>query len=98
MTGSSHLRLAQALAVCPIGAARNVLGNELPDVSSEMLRLGARERHEPNWFEERPPTRRLVEAETAAVSTLWDNRAADPVLSMTAEQFTKRTRPRSACS
>lgn len=40
-----------------LGAARNVLREELPDVHAEMLRLGARERHELDWFEERPPAR-----------------------------------------
>lgn len=40
-----------------LGAARNVLRDELPDVHAEMLRLGARERHELDWFEERPPAR-----------------------------------------
>ncbi len=40
-----------------LGAARNVLRDELPDVYAEMLRLGARERHELDWFEERPPAR-----------------------------------------
>ncbi|MFB7154941.1 FAD-dependent oxidoreductase, partial [Streptomyces virginiae] len=38
-----------------LGAARNVLRDELPDVYEEMLRLGARERHELDWFEVRPP-------------------------------------------
>ncbi|MFD3805581.1 NAD(P)-binding protein [Streptomyces sp. NPDC058619] len=40
-----------------LGAARNVLRDELPDVYAEMLRLGARERHELDWFEEHPPAR-----------------------------------------
>ncbi|MFD9536974.1 NAD(P)/FAD-dependent oxidoreductase [Streptomyces sp. NPDC060010] len=40
-----------------LGAARNVLRVELPDVHAEMLRLGARERHELDWFDARPPTR-----------------------------------------
>ncbi|MFF3675391.1 NAD(P)/FAD-dependent oxidoreductase [Streptomyces sp. NPDC002120] len=40
-----------------LGAARTVLRDELPDVYAEMLRLGARERHELDWFEERPPAR-----------------------------------------
>ncbi|WP_371618801.1 NAD(P)/FAD-dependent oxidoreductase [Streptomyces sp. NBC_00454] len=40
-----------------LGAARNVLRQELPDVHAEMLRLGARERHELDWFEVRPPAR-----------------------------------------
>ncbi|MGW6688189.1 NAD(P)-binding protein [Streptomyces sp. NPDC054961] len=40
-----------------LGAARNVLREELPDVHAEMLRLGARERHELDWFDERPPAR-----------------------------------------
>ncbi|MEU9145733.1 NAD(P)-binding protein [Streptomyces sp. NPDC048349] len=40
-----------------LGAARTVLREELPDVHAEMLRLGARERHELDWFDERPPAR-----------------------------------------
>ncbi|MFD9358617.1 NAD(P)/FAD-dependent oxidoreductase [Streptomyces sp. NPDC060031] len=40
-----------------LGAARNVLRDELPDVYAEMLRLGARERHELDWFDVRPPAR-----------------------------------------
>ncbi|MFD3694753.1 NAD(P)/FAD-dependent oxidoreductase [Streptomyces sp. NPDC058646] len=40
-----------------LGAARTVLRNELPDVYEEMLRLGARERHELDWFDVRPPAR-----------------------------------------
>ncbi|WP_328775607.1 NAD(P)-binding protein [Streptomyces goshikiensis] len=40
-----------------LGAARNVLRDDLPDVHAEMLRLGARERHELDWFDERPPAR-----------------------------------------
>lgn len=40
-----------------LGAARNVLRDELPDVHAEMLRLGARERHEMDWFDVRPPAR-----------------------------------------
>lgn len=40
-----------------LGAARNVLREDLPDVHAEMLRLGARERHELDWFDERPPAR-----------------------------------------
>ncbi|MEV6952558.1 FAD-dependent oxidoreductase [Streptomyces sp. NPDC051183] len=40
-----------------LGAARNVLCDELPDVYAEMLRLGARERHELDWFDVRPPAR-----------------------------------------
>ncbi|MEU6295659.1 NAD(P)-binding protein [Streptomyces erythrochromogenes] len=40
-----------------LGAARNVLREDLPDVYAEMLRLGARERHELDWFEVRPPAR-----------------------------------------
>ncbi|WP_330333568.1 FAD-dependent oxidoreductase [Streptomyces sp. NBC_00536] len=40
-----------------LGAARNLLRADLPDVHREMLRLGARERHELDWFEERPPAR-----------------------------------------
>ncbi|MCP3818351.1 FAD-dependent oxidoreductase [Streptomyces sp. A3M-1-3] len=40
-----------------LGAARAVLRAELPDVYADMLRRGARERHELDWFEERPPTR-----------------------------------------
>ncbi|MFB6619038.1 NAD(P)/FAD-dependent oxidoreductase [Streptomyces sp. NPDC085524] len=40
-----------------LGAARNVLCGELPDVYEEMLRLGARERHELDWFDVRPPAR-----------------------------------------
>ncbi|WP_030763481.1 NAD(P)-binding protein [Streptomyces sp. NRRL F-2664] len=40
-----------------LGAARNLLRDELPDVHQEMLRLGARERHELDWFEVRPPAR-----------------------------------------
>ncbi|CAM5630174.1 hypothetical protein SAVIM338S_06010 [Streptomyces avidinii] len=40
-----------------LGAARNVLREELPDVHEEMLRLGARERHELDWFDVRPPAR-----------------------------------------
>ncbi|WP_405487132.1 NAD(P)/FAD-dependent oxidoreductase [Streptomyces sp. NBC_00096] len=40
-----------------LGAARNLLREELPDVHAEMLRLGARERHELDWFEVRPPAR-----------------------------------------
>ncbi|MFJ3513331.1 NAD(P)/FAD-dependent oxidoreductase [Streptomyces sp. NPDC090131] len=38
-----------------LGAARNVLRGDLPDVHEEMLRLGARERHELDWFDVRPP-------------------------------------------
>ncbi|WP_030962925.1 NAD(P)-binding protein [Streptomyces sp. NRRL S-378] len=38
-----------------LGAARNVLRDDLPDVYEEMLRLGARERHELDWFDVRPP-------------------------------------------
>ncbi|MGW7062345.1 NAD(P)/FAD-dependent oxidoreductase [Streptomyces sp. NPDC054904] len=38
-----------------LGAARKVLLGELPDVHAEMLRLGARERHELDWFDARPP-------------------------------------------
>ncbi|MFJ9339786.1 NAD(P)/FAD-dependent oxidoreductase [Streptomyces sp. NPDC101733] len=40
-----------------LGAARQVLRTELPDVHAEMLRLGARERSELEWFEDRPPAR-----------------------------------------
>ncbi|MER6213552.1 NAD(P)/FAD-dependent oxidoreductase [Streptomyces sp. NPDC001272] len=40
-----------------LGAARAVLRGELPDVYAEMLRLGARERHELDWFDVRPPAR-----------------------------------------
>ncbi|MET9467176.1 NAD(P)-binding protein [Streptomyces sp. NPDC006544] len=40
-----------------LGAARTVLREELPDVHAEMLRLGARERHELDWFDVRPPAR-----------------------------------------
>ncbi|MFI5638593.1 NAD(P)/FAD-dependent oxidoreductase [Streptomyces goshikiensis] len=40
-----------------LGAARNVLRDDLPDVHAEMLRLGARERHELDWFDVRPPAR-----------------------------------------
>ncbi|WP_406185797.1 NAD(P)/FAD-dependent oxidoreductase [Streptomyces sp. NBC_01006] len=40
-----------------LGAARTVLRRELPDVHAEMLRLGARERHELDWFDVRPPER-----------------------------------------
>ncbi|MCB5180736.1 NAD(P)/FAD-dependent oxidoreductase [Streptomyces antimicrobicus] len=40
-----------------LGAARAVLREELPDVHAEMLRLGARERHELDWFDVRPPAR-----------------------------------------
>ncbi|MET9885715.1 NAD(P)-binding protein [Streptomyces sp. NPDC006430] len=40
-----------------LGAARAVLRDELPDVHAEMLRLGAREQHELDWFEVRPPQR-----------------------------------------
>lgn len=40
-----------------LGAARNVLRDELPDVYQEMLRLGARERRELDWFEVPPPAR-----------------------------------------
>lgn len=40
-----------------LGAARGVLRDELPDVHQEMLRLGARERHELDWFDVRPPAR-----------------------------------------
>ncbi|MEU8774388.1 NAD(P)-binding protein [Streptomyces sp. NPDC048606] len=40
-----------------LGAARQVLVTELPDVHAEMLRLGARERHELDWFDVRPPER-----------------------------------------
>ncbi|MEU3777928.1 FAD-dependent oxidoreductase [Streptomyces sp. NPDC032472] len=38
-----------------LGAARTLLRDELPDVYAEMLRLGARERHELDWFDVRPP-------------------------------------------
>ncbi|MEV7589576.1 NAD(P)-binding protein [Streptomyces sp. NPDC089922] len=38
-----------------LGAARAVLRDDLPDVYAEMLRLGARERHELDWFDVRPP-------------------------------------------
>ncbi|MEU2394900.1 NAD(P)-binding protein [Streptomyces sp. NPDC007369] len=40
-----------------LGAARTLLRDELPDVYAEMLRLGARERHELDWFDVRPPAR-----------------------------------------
>ncbi|MGW7099436.1 NAD(P)/FAD-dependent oxidoreductase [Streptomyces sp. NPDC054838] len=40
-----------------LGAARTVLRGELPDVHAEMMRLGARERHELDWFDERPAAR-----------------------------------------
>ncbi|MEU9717461.1 NAD(P)-binding protein [Streptomyces sp. NPDC047976] len=40
-----------------LGAARRLLRDELPDVHAEMIRLGARERHELDWFEVRPPAR-----------------------------------------
>lgn len=40
-----------------LGAARSVLRAEVPDVYGEIMRLGARERHELDWFEERPPAR-----------------------------------------
>ncbi|QES47338.1 FAD-dependent oxidoreductase [Streptomyces venezuelae] len=40
-----------------LGAARTVLRTELPDVYEDMLRLGARERHELDWFDERPAAR-----------------------------------------
>ncbi|GAA3378310.1 FAD-dependent oxidoreductase [Streptomyces sannanensis] len=40
-----------------LGAARAVLRGELPDVYETLLRLGARERHELDWFGERPPAR-----------------------------------------
>ncbi|WP_274564046.1 NAD(P)/FAD-dependent oxidoreductase [Streptomyces spiramyceticus] len=40
-----------------LGAARAVLLAEAPDVYESVLRLGARERHELDWFDERPPYR-----------------------------------------
>ncbi|MEV8308539.1 NAD(P)-binding protein [Streptomyces flavidovirens] len=40
-----------------LGAARSVLRTEAPDVYATIMRLGARERHELDWFEERPPAR-----------------------------------------
>ncbi|MFD0718562.1 FAD-dependent oxidoreductase [Streptomyces globosus] len=40
-----------------LGAARTLLRRELPDVYAEMLRLGARERSELDWFDPRPPAR-----------------------------------------
>ncbi|MCX4695971.1 NAD(P)/FAD-dependent oxidoreductase [Streptomyces sp. NBC_01408] len=40
-----------------LGAARKVLRDELPDVYAELLRLGACERHELDWFDVRPPAR-----------------------------------------
>ncbi|WP_405977740.1 NAD(P)-binding protein [Streptomyces sp. NBC_00158] len=40
-----------------LGAARRLLRTELPDVHAGMLRLGARERHELDWFDVRPPAR-----------------------------------------
>lgn len=40
-----------------LGAARRLLRAELPDVHAGMLRLGARERHELDWFDVRPPER-----------------------------------------
>ncbi|MEU3725986.1 NAD(P)-binding protein [Streptomyces sp. NPDC031705] len=40
-----------------LGAARNLLRTELPDVHAEMLRLGARERNELDWFDVRPAAR-----------------------------------------
>ncbi|WP_030210943.1 NAD(P)-binding protein [Streptomyces sp. NRRL S-87] len=40
-----------------LGAARAVLRAELPDVYARMLELGARERHDLDWFDERPPAR-----------------------------------------
>ncbi|MGW7051433.1 NAD(P)/FAD-dependent oxidoreductase [Streptomyces sp. NPDC054887] len=40
-----------------LGAARSVLRQEAPDVYEAIMRLGARERHELDWFEERPPAR-----------------------------------------
>ncbi|MGW4688160.1 NAD(P)/FAD-dependent oxidoreductase [Streptomyces sp. NPDC004244] len=40
-----------------LGAARALLRDELPDVYADMLRLGARERHELDWFDVRPPAR-----------------------------------------
>lgn len=43
-----------------LGAARAVLRDELPDVYTEMLALGARERHELDWFDVRPPPSRAT--------------------------------------
>ncbi|MGW0561372.1 FAD-dependent oxidoreductase [Streptomyces sp. NPDC003016] len=40
-----------------LGAARAVLRAEAPDVHDTVMRLGARERHELDWFGERPPAR-----------------------------------------
>ncbi|MEU7555769.1 NAD(P)-binding protein [Streptomyces sp. NPDC044571] len=64
-----------------LGAARAVLREELPDVHREMLRLGARERHELDWFDVRPSVRagdedlvmlhaRRIVLESALVSAL----------------------------
>ncbi|MFG2292598.1 NAD(P)-binding protein [Streptomyces sp. NPDC048603] len=77
-------RTAVPQAVQPhviLGAARNVLRTELPDVHAEMIRLGATERHELDWFDQRPPARpgdddlvmlqaRRIVLESALVSAL----------------------------
>ncbi|MET9319757.1 NAD(P)-binding protein [Streptomyces sp. NPDC003038] len=84
-----------------LGAARKVLRDELPDVYEEMLRLGARERHELDWFEARPPARpgdedlvmlqaRRIVLESALVTALRAEagvvtRYGEPVTGLTTE-------------
>ncbi|MFK0252511.1 NAD(P)/FAD-dependent oxidoreductase [Streptomyces sp. NPDC090445] len=84
-----------------LGAARTLLRDELPDVYAEMLRLGARERHELDWFDVRPPARpgdedlvmlqaRRILLESALLTALRAEEGAvlrhgEPVTGLTAE-------------
>ncbi|MFF5700944.1 NAD(P)/FAD-dependent oxidoreductase [Streptomyces sp. NPDC012794] len=88
-----------------LGAARKLLRAELPDVHAEMLRLGARERHELDWFDVRPPARpgdedlvtvqaRRIVLESALAGALRAEpgvlvRYGEPVAGLTAERETR---------
>ncbi|MBT2492040.1 FAD-binding oxidoreductase [Streptomyces sp. ISL-96] len=68
-----------------LGAARSVLRAEAPDVYDAIIRLGARERHELDWFEQRPRARPgdedlvMVQARRIVVETaLTDALRAEP--------------------
>ncbi|MFF0739895.1 FAD-dependent oxidoreductase [Streptomyces sp. NPDC004111] len=68
-----------------VGAARAVLRDELPDVYAQLLRRGAAEYHELDWYAERPPARPgdedLVMLQTRRIlleSVLTDALRAEP--------------------
>ncbi|MFE3764160.1 NAD(P)/FAD-dependent oxidoreductase [Streptomyces sp. NPDC059104] len=95
-----------------LGAARKVLVTELPDVHAEMLRLGARERHELDWFDVRPPARpgdedlimlqaRRIVLESALATALRSEpgavvRYGEPVSGLTAVSGSAATAPSGA--